>query len=45
VAIIPSHAVYHLLHMANSEYLRKARDELIDKALDEYTAAMANVKL
>ena len=45
VVITTSHAVCHLLHVANSEYLRKARDEIIDKTLDEYTAAMASVKL
>ena len=42
---MPSHAVYHLLHVANSEYLRKARDELIDKTLGEYTAPMETFKL
>jgi hypothetical protein len=37
--------VCHLLHVENSEYLREARDEIIDKTLGEYTAVMATVKL
>ncbi len=45
VAITTSHAVCHLLHAANSEYLRKACDEIIDKTLDEYPDAMVSVKL
>tara|TARA_S200000501_G_C20370725_1_gene546100 strand:- start:99 stop:302 length:204 start_codon:yes stop_codon:yes gene_type:complete len=45
VAITTSHAVCHLLHAANSEYLRKACDEIIDKTLDKSTAAMASMKL
>ena len=45
VVITTSHTVCHLLHVANSEYRRKARDEIIDKTLDKYTAAMASVKL
>ena len=45
MATTTSHAECHLLHAANSELLRKARDEIIDKTLGEYTAAMATVKL
>ena len=45
VAITTSHAVCYLLHAANSEYLRKACDEIIDKTLGKGTAAMAAVKL
>ena len=45
LAITTSHAMCHLLHVANSEYLRKARDEIIDKTFDEYAAAIAAVKL
>ena len=45
LAIFTSHAMCHLLLVANSEYLRKARDEIIDKTLGEYTSAMATIQL
>ena len=45
VVVTTAHAVCHLLHVENSEYLREARDEIIDKTLGEYTAVMATVKL
>ena len=45
MAITTSHAECLLIHVANAELFNNIRDEIIDKTLGEYTAAMATVKL